>query len=658
MRYDEAYADAVRTVVREVFAELAAARGLRVPPGVLAVAAPPDPTVLADVRARVRRPRGDGVEQLGYAFESLLGREDRRHEGAHYTPLALADEVVAHALEPLVRDVAPEQVAQLRVLDIATGSGVFLVSAARFLASRHGDGPGLVEVISSCLYGADVNPTAVEVCRLSLWLLAADPDLPVDFLDDRIVRGDSLVEVAGVGDRQPVSWPDLAPGVIAAGGFDAVIGNPPFLGVKNIRSAVGKEVRDHYAATLLGGASGRSDLVVFFLAQALRLSRNVVGLVVPDAIAEGDSARFGPGRALEQGYRIYRAETSRPWPSAAGVRIALLWLQRTALGAGGPCVLDGVEVPWIGPHLGRGPARTTARTGPPPWMPHGYQATIVLGKSLVLTPTQAADLVGADARAQTWLRPYLSGDDLVSTPGPTASRWVLDAGRTDLAALREVPPIARLLERVRVERDLQLAKYPQLADRWWGFLNPVDRLYDALAGRQQAIALSKHAKYIWPVLVATGPVFSNGTIVYPSDDPALYAFLASTPHRLWAVDEGGSRLNQSHRYNPSRLLATYPFPDSFDGARDAGEQLADAVAAAQAETGAGVTEVLNRVHGGDDAAVVAAVRNGMVAVDRAVLAAHGITTPFEHALWTRDGRTRFGIDAPGERAIKDALAGS
>lgn len=655
---DRAYETAVRVVMRQLFARCAESRGLVPSSEVLRTDGEADPALVAELEIGLARFEVTGIEQFGYAYESLLGAADRKHAGAHYTPRVLADEVVEHALAPLVT--APEDVLRLRLLDIATGSGIFLVCAARFLAERFPDGPGLREIITTCLYGADVNPTTVEICRLSLWLLAGDPDLPLTFLDDRIRYGDALLDDDGVSDRTPVDWSRHAPEVMAAGGFDAVIGNPPFLGVKNIRGAVGREVRDHYAATLLDGESGRSDLVVFFLARATQLSRGVVALIVPDAISEGDTARFGLGRALGAGYRIYRAETSRPWPGLAGVRIALIWLERLPVAI--PAVLDGREVASIGPGLGRVEGtqqRERRERAVPEWMPHGYQATIVLGKSLVLSRAEATELVEADPRTAAWIKDYLSGEDLVSTPGPTSSRQVLDVGRVELATLLGVPALAPRLAALRAEREAQFAKYPQLVNRWWGFLNPVDRLYDALADLPEAIALSKHAKYIWPVIVPTGPVFSNGTIVYPTTDRAVYAFLASTPHRLWAVDEGGSRLNQSFRYNPSRLLATYPFPDSIDSARAAGEQLADAVAAAQADLGVGVTELLNQVHRGGSPVptAITSVRRALIAADRAVLAAHGITDRVVYRFSEVDGRSWFGPDRAGEATIKARLLG-
>ena len=147
----------------------------------------------------------------------------RATAGAHYTPRKLAEEIVQHALEPLVYSpgphqeqdpqnwtpVEPEDILELKVADIACGSGAFLVAAARYLADRLvearqrvGEAIGtpaeqqvtaIREVIASCLYGADINGMAIEMCKLSLWLVSLDPRLPFSFVDDKILPGNSLL---------------------------------------------------------------------------------------------------------------------------------------------------------------------------------------------------------------------------------------------------------------------------------------------------------------------------------------------------------------------------------------------------------------------------------------------------------------------------------
>jgi hypothetical protein len=168
-----------------------------------------------------------GVEQLGAVYEHLLDYDlgavgrgapavlvptgRRKATGSFYTPRSLTEFVVRRTLAPLVQDATPEQILALRVLDPAMGSGAFLVAACRFLASAYEqslvrDGtlhPADIEdddraefrraVAQRCLFGVDVNPMAVQLARLSLWLATLAADRPLTFLDHHLRPGNSLV---------------------------------------------------------------------------------------------------------------------------------------------------------------------------------------------------------------------------------------------------------------------------------------------------------------------------------------------------------------------------------------------------------------------------------------------------------------------------------
>ncbi|MDV6314691.1 N-6 DNA methylase [Gordonia amicalis] len=157
----------------------------------------------------------------------VIETPSRKNAGAHYTPRSLAEEVVLHALQPLVYEPGPLQtndekdwklksaaeILDLKVADIAAGSGAFLVAAARYLAERVVEAwtcdkllsdsdladpdevkrRALREVIARCIYGADINPMAVEMCKLSLWLVSMDKSQPFSFVDDKIFCGNSLL---------------------------------------------------------------------------------------------------------------------------------------------------------------------------------------------------------------------------------------------------------------------------------------------------------------------------------------------------------------------------------------------------------------------------------------------------------------------------------
>jgi Eco57I restriction-modification methylase len=162
------------------------------------------------------------VEELGAVYEQVLEyepragqltrtRDLRKSSGAFYTPRALTSYVVRETLAPLLAGRTADQILRLRVLDPAMGSGAFLVAACTQLAeaaeealTREGtwhrsdvtpsDRVALRrEIAQRCLFGVDLNPTAVQVARLSLWLTTLAADKPLTFLDHRLVVGNSLV---------------------------------------------------------------------------------------------------------------------------------------------------------------------------------------------------------------------------------------------------------------------------------------------------------------------------------------------------------------------------------------------------------------------------------------------------------------------------------
>jgi hypothetical protein len=165
------------------------------------------------------------VEELGAIYERVLeyrpatssdrslmrDRETRKETGTFYTPRQLAAALVDATLGPLVKGRCATDILALRILDPAMGSGAFLVASCRFLAARveealvedgtwhagevtEADRAGLRrEIVQRCLYGVDLNPMAVQLARLSLWLVALAHNKPLSFLDHHLVVGNSLI---------------------------------------------------------------------------------------------------------------------------------------------------------------------------------------------------------------------------------------------------------------------------------------------------------------------------------------------------------------------------------------------------------------------------------------------------------------------------------
>jgi hypothetical protein len=183
-------------------------------------------TTPTGLRARARIAYRDlDVEQLGAVYEQVLEyqpqadtapalvrtRDARKSSGTFYTPRAVTASLVRRTLEPLVSGRSAQEVLRLRILDPAMGSGAFLVGACRYLASaiedaliRDGEWHAADvtpadrvqlrrDVASRCLFGVDLNPMAVQLARLSLWLATLSAGKPLSFLDHHLVAGNSLL---------------------------------------------------------------------------------------------------------------------------------------------------------------------------------------------------------------------------------------------------------------------------------------------------------------------------------------------------------------------------------------------------------------------------------------------------------------------------------
>ncbi len=183
----------------------------------------------------IRRPvdyKNLGAEELGSVYESLLelhprvnleaasfelsvaSGHERKTTGSYYTPTSLIDCLLDSALEPVLGEASrkpePEKaILGLKVVDPACGSGHFLIAAAhriakRLATARTGDEEpspeavrtALRDVIGHCIYGVDINPMAVELCKVNLWMEALEPGKPLSFLESKIQCGNALLGTA------------------------------------------------------------------------------------------------------------------------------------------------------------------------------------------------------------------------------------------------------------------------------------------------------------------------------------------------------------------------------------------------------------------------------------------------------------------------------
>ena len=698
----------------------------------------------------------------------LLVKEtpSRKNAGAHYTPKSLAEEVVLHALQPLCYSPGPhqtgndaewklrpsEEILNLKVADIACGSGAFLVASARYLADRVVEAWLLEDpdnalrkdlhiratrqVVANCLYGADINDMAVEMAKLSLWLVSLDRDLPFSFVDDKIFLGNSLlgltsleqlralhidpanasgqdvlsdvhvdvdavirkaielrerlaseideddpmrsttakkrqydqlqavtgelriladgviasglplggkpgkaldeayqnlrlavkkaqpVGAGGADDGawlesiidlgltptvvtdyerwKPLHWVLEAPDVmIDHGGFDAIVGNPPFLGGKRVSTAVGGDVREWFINTI-AGRPGNADLVAFFLLRALVLLSEAgnVGLIATNSIAQGDTRLVGLDQIVKAGFVITRAIRSRSWPSAsANLEYAAVWGTRQAISGDCKLVLDDVIVSEIstlleipGAVFGE-PLRLKENAG------IAFIGAYVLGSGFLVEPRVAKDWIDADASLSKVVRPYLGGEDLNSRFDLSAPRWVIDFNEMPEGEAKQFPLAwQHALIHVRPQRlEKDEKKYPRMVREWWKFYNTRPALRRAIATLDEVLAVALTSRTLMPVRVSSQPVFSHGVVVFASDDEGLLAVLSSSIHQAWAI-RYGSAMRGDPRYTPSDVFDTFPRPAETVALRTLGKALHVSRSTLMEERQLGLTKVYNLVN--------------------------------------------------------------
>jgi hypothetical protein len=308
-----------------------------------------------------------GVEQLGAVYERVLdldpgdvvagahdpavvgrmpARGDRQHSarrketGTFYTPQPLAEYVVRRTLSPLVRGATTDGILALRIVDPAMGSGAFLVAACRYLA--HAYESALIQdgrcaetdldaneradirrlVAVRCLAGVDSNPVAVQLARLSLWLTTLAKDKPLNFLDDRLRVGNSLVgaspdDLWRVTKRVGARRPDYTTPLLDAAGLETAlcdISGP----LRELRERKDDTVADvRVRERLWSGLSGdRSPLEPWRVACHLWCAR----WFWPDGDGPGPPSASELGAALDavlRGDRTLRAHRVRSWVDAA-----------------------------------------------------------------------------------------------------------------------------------------------------------------------------------------------------------------------------------------------------------------------------------------------------------------------------------------------------
>ena len=494
------------------------------------------------------------------------------------------------------------------VLDPACGSGNFLYLAlqalkdlehqVQFEAEAFGFPRTFPAIGPANVKGIEINPYAAELARVSVWIgeiqwmrrngfsESRNPILkPLDTIECR----DAILTP----DNTEPDWPEA----------DVVIGNPPFLGDKQLIGNLGEDYVSRMCSTYVGRVPAAADLVCYWFHKAGQQiasgKATRAGLVATNSIRAGANRRALSAATNNQ--PIFEAWSDEPWViDGAAVRVSLVCFSRAGDEAVASTRLDGATVDEIYTDL-------TARRG---------GIGVDLTNARRLTENDGAAFVGVQKSgpfdisgdlAREWLclpanpngrtnagvlRPWVNAVDVVQRP---SGNWIIDFGVSmpvDEAALYEEPfqwtraHVYPLRQKVRRKADREY---------WWLHGESRPGMREALEGLSRYITTpytSKHRLFVW---LDRHICPANTVVVIARDDDTTFGILHSRFHEIWSL-RLGTRLGKGNdpRYTRTSTFETFPFPTGLTPAVPATEYASDPRATAIAEEARHLVELRDR----------------------------------------------------------------
>jgi hypothetical protein len=441
-------------------------------------------------------------------------------------------------------------------------------------------------------------------------------------------------------------------------GFDVFVGNPPFVGGRKIKEALGERFQDWNQAEY-PESSANADLSAFFFLRCFQLLRpgGSLGLIATNTIAQGDTRSTGLRWICLNGGTIYAARKRYKWPGVAAVVVSVVHLHKGIYAGAKLLEKRPVEqiTAFLFAHGGHeDPKQLVANAG------KSFQGSIVLGMGFTFDDSGPADeetpgipspigtmkrLIAENPKNADVIFPYIGGDEVNSSPTHSHHRFVIDfRDHSEEECRHHWPELMALLdkkvkpERMRRKPNGEFALRSPLPDRWWQHADKRPALYSEIAGREKVIVTGAAATtHLAFPFVNAHQVFSHKLIVFPIESAGWFACMKSLAHGSFA-QAFSATLGDGLTYNPSDCFETFPFPAALldananDPTREDQRQSLEAIgeryhqfrAELMVANNEGLTSTYNRFHDpAETSPELLELRRLHSEMDQAVLQAYG-----------------------------------
>lgn len=519
-----------------------------------------EPVVLRPLRAEWDKARKEIEGLLAGTITAPMRTRERRR----MSPKEAAEEERSRFLERLKH---------LSILDPACGSGNFLYltlqgvkdveNRANLESEALGLAPRTLIVGPEILHGVEINPIAAELARTTIWIgdiqwrrrngIYSEPP-PILRKLDSIQTRDAIVHREPDETAVEASWPES----------EFIIGNPPFLGGKLMRSGLGNDYVESLFQIYEQRVPPEADLVTYWFEKALKQTEQGfakrAGLVATNSMRGGANRRV-LDRIVEDS-RVFEAWSDEPWVvDGAAVRVSLI-----CFGAGDdPYRLDGRPTSRINSDLTAGALDLTKAKRLDENMGVSFMGD---------TKGGAFDVPGELARE--WLklplnpngrpnsdvlRPWRNGLDVTRRP---RDMWIIDFGwdMSEREAVLFEAPFQYVQEHVFPERSKNRRESYRI--RWWRHVEPRPALVGKLSKLGRYVAtptVAKHRIFVW---LDRAILPDHQLIAITRHDDVTFGILHSRFHETWALRLGTwLGVGNDPRYTPTTTFETFPFPDGL-----------------------------------------------------------------------------------------------